>query len=159
MFQEDEDAQLNKESWSVVKTLRYTTLSGCQDRSLWIIFNYPQYEDLLDLLSAWCTFLAIVCFYHLICLQGTHRRCVWHMLDTGWKLYGVWVCRQHCCYVGHQQRFAKIRIGISVYSINFYQSVIFVRYFHSANPQHPVKCVCILFGLCTYFVSCNCFCV
>lgn len=26
MFQEDEDAQLNKESWSVVKTLRYTTL-------------------------------------------------------------------------------------------------------------------------------------
>lgn len=25
MFQEDEDAQLNKESWSVVKTLRYTT--------------------------------------------------------------------------------------------------------------------------------------
>lgn len=27
MFQEDEDAQLNKESWSVVKTLRYTTKS------------------------------------------------------------------------------------------------------------------------------------
>lgn len=25
MFQEDEDAQLNKESWSVFKTLRYTT--------------------------------------------------------------------------------------------------------------------------------------
>lgn len=24
MFQDDEDAQLNKESWSVVKTLRYT---------------------------------------------------------------------------------------------------------------------------------------
>lgn len=40
------------------------------------------------------------------------------MLDTGWKLYGVWVCRQHCCYVGHQQRFAKTHIGISVYSIN-----------------------------------------
>lgn len=28
IFQEDEDAQLNKESWSVVKTLRYTSLAG-----------------------------------------------------------------------------------------------------------------------------------
>lgn len=27
MFQEDEDALLNKESWSVVKILRYTTLA------------------------------------------------------------------------------------------------------------------------------------
>lgn len=28
MFQEDEDDQLNKESWSVFKTLRYTTVEG-----------------------------------------------------------------------------------------------------------------------------------
>lgn len=28
MFQEDEDAQLNKESWTVFKTLRYTTVAG-----------------------------------------------------------------------------------------------------------------------------------
>lgn len=27
MFQEDDDAQLNKETWTVVKTLRYATLS------------------------------------------------------------------------------------------------------------------------------------
>lgn len=28
VFQEDEDAQLNKESWSVFKTLRYTNVAG-----------------------------------------------------------------------------------------------------------------------------------
>lgn len=28
VFQEDEDAQLNKESWSVFKTLRYTNVVG-----------------------------------------------------------------------------------------------------------------------------------
>lgn len=36
MFQEDDDAQLNKETWTVVKTLRYATLSG--ERIPWELF-------------------------------------------------------------------------------------------------------------------------
>lgn len=37
VFQEDEDAQLNKESWSVFKTLRYTNVAGLG--SLWCVFR------------------------------------------------------------------------------------------------------------------------
>lgn len=105
MFQEDEDAQLNKESWSVFKTLRYTTPVRIDTDKL------KYFKDFLVLLilrlSAlkrqrtrpshffpFCrgTLVEMMCVCHVICPQGTHRRCVRHMLDPGRKLYGVWIC-------------------------------------------------------------------